>query len=82
MELLSTIHCPQCGFKKEEMMPTNACQVVYVCANCGTTLRPLPDRAGWQAEFASIGDYLDEYGPRMPEALKSEQQRIVTGIAK
>lgn len=43
MELLSTIHCPQCGFKKEEMMPTNACQVVYVCANCGTTLRPLPD---------------------------------------
>ncbi len=34
------------------------------------------ERAGWQAEFAHIGDYLDEYGPRMPRALKAEQQRI------
>jgi phosphoenolpyruvate carboxykinase (GTP) len=34
------------------------------------------DRAGWRAEFASIGDFLDEYGPRMPAALKAEQARI------
>ena len=34
------------------------------------------DHAGWQAEFASIGDYLAEYGPRLPQALKDEQQRI------
>ncbi|MFS8137480.1 MAG: phosphoenolpyruvate carboxykinase (GTP), partial [Thermomonas sp.] len=34
------------------------------------------DQAGWQAEFASIGDYLNEYGPRMPEVLKAEQDRI------
>lgn len=34
------------------------------------------DRQGWAAEFASIGEYLEEYGPRMPEALKAEQQRI------
>ncbi len=32
--------------------------------------------AGWQAEFASIGEYLDQYGPRMPQSLKDEQQRI------
>ena len=38
------------------------------------------DRAGWQAEFASIGDYLDEYGPRMPEALKEEQSRIASRL--
>jgi len=38
------------------------------------------DRAGWQAEFASIGDYLDEYGPRMPRALKDEQQRIASAL--
>jgi phosphoenolpyruvate carboxykinase (GTP) len=31
---------------------------------------------GWKAEFASIGEYLDGYGPRMPQALKDEQQRI------
>ncbi|GAB1596555.1 phosphoenolpyruvate carboxykinase (GTP) [Lysobacter claricitrinus] len=34
------------------------------------------DHAGWTAEFASIGDYLREYGPRMPQALHDEQQRI------
>ncbi|MDQ3617578.1 MAG: phosphoenolpyruvate carboxykinase (GTP) [Pseudomonadota bacterium] len=34
------------------------------------------DQPGWQAEFDSIGEYLDEYGPRMPQALKDEQQRI------
>ncbi|MEO5963381.1 MAG: phosphoenolpyruvate carboxykinase (GTP) [Thermomonas sp.] len=34
------------------------------------------DRAGWQDEFASIGQYLQEYGERMPDALKEEQARI------
>ena len=38
------------------------------------------DRAGWQAEFASIGEFLDEYGPRMPEALKAEQARILAEL--
>ncbi len=35
------------------------------------------DLASWRAEFASIGDYLEEYGPRMPEALKAEQAMIL-----
>ncbi|HET7843583.1 MAG TPA: phosphoenolpyruvate carboxykinase (GTP) [Xanthomonadales bacterium] len=39
------------------------------------------EREGWQAEFASIGEYLDEYGPRMPQALKDEQQRIAKALA-
>ena len=34
------------------------------------------DADGWKAEFAGIGEYLDEYGPRMPAALKDEQRRI------
>ncbi|MDQ3160331.1 MAG: phosphoenolpyruvate carboxykinase (GTP), partial [Pseudomonadota bacterium] len=34
------------------------------------------EHEGWQAEFAQIGEYLDEYGPRMPTALKVEQDRI------
>ncbi len=39
------------------------------------------DRAGWQAEFAGIGEYLAEYGARMPQALKDEQQRIAAALA-
>ena len=34
------------------------------------------DQEGWRAEFASIGEYLEEYGPRMPQALKDEQEAI------
>ena len=39
------------------------------------------DRAGWQAEFASIGEYLAEYGPRLPRALLDEQERIAESLA-
>jgi len=39
------------------------------------------DPAGWQAEFDSIGEYLDGYGRRMPQALKDEQRRIAAGLA-
>ncbi|AXA83396.1 phosphoenolpyruvate carboxykinase (GTP) [Lysobacter oculi] len=38
------------------------------------------DRDGWRQEFAGIGEYLDEYGPRMPEALKAEQERIFSAL--
>ena len=40
------------------------------------------DRAGWQSEFASIGAFLDEYGPRMPSALKAEQATILTELSR
>ena len=39
------------------------------------------EREGWRAEFESIGEYLDGYGPRMPQALKDEQQRIAATLA-
>ena len=38
------------------------------------------DRDGWKAEFESIGEYLEEYGPRMPEALKDERVRIASEL--
>lgn len=41
VELESTITCPNCGHKKTEMMPTNACEFFYECENCKTRLRPL-----------------------------------------
>ncbi len=39
--LKSTIKCPKCGHKKEETMPTDACQFFYKCENCNTILKPL-----------------------------------------
>lgn len=38
--LQSTITCPNCGHKKEETMPTDACQYFYKCENCKTVLKP------------------------------------------
>ncbi len=32
--LKSEITCPNCGHKKVEEMPTNACQFFYECDNC------------------------------------------------
>ena len=39
------------------------------------------DRAAWAGEFESIGTYLAEYGPRMPQALHDEQRRIADALA-
>jgi phosphoenolpyruvate carboxykinase (GTP) len=38
------------------------------------------DVDGWQAELASIAEYLDGFGPRMPAALKAEQQRVALAL--
>ncbi|HEX9371177.1 MAG TPA: GDCCVxC domain-containing (seleno)protein [Roseiflexaceae bacterium] len=52
MQLQSTIHCPHCGFAKEETMPTDACQYFYECARCGAVLKP---KAGDCCVFCSYG---------------------------
>ena len=36
----STITCPACGIAAVETMPTDACQILYVCGTCGHTLKP------------------------------------------
>ena len=38
--LESTITCPSCGHKKEEVMPTDACQYFYECESCKKVLKP------------------------------------------
>lgn len=38
--LESTITCPNCEHKEEEIMPTNACQYFYECKNCKEMLKP------------------------------------------
>jgi hypothetical protein len=50
--LKSTITCPECGYKKEEEMPTNACQFFYDCENCKTLIRP---KQGDCCVFCSYG---------------------------
>ena len=40
IKLQSTITCHNCGHKKEETMPTDACQYFYECENCKTVLKP------------------------------------------
>jgi len=52
MQLQSTITCPHCGFAKEETMPTDSCQFLYQCTNCGTMLRP---KRGDCCVFCSYG---------------------------
>jgi hypothetical protein len=42
MKLQSTITCPHCGAERTEIMPTDCCRIAFVCAGCGTTLRPKP----------------------------------------
>ncbi len=37
--LQSVITCPECGHKKEEIMPIDACQYYYECENCKIVLK-------------------------------------------
>lgn len=48
----SVITCPNCGFQKEEEMPTDACQYFYECENCKIRLKP---SAGDCCVFCSYG---------------------------
>jgi len=38
----SEICCPECGFKKIEVMPDDACQWYYECESCHLLLKPKP----------------------------------------
>lgn len=38
--LKSEITCPNCEYKKLEMMPTDSCQYFYECENCKKILKP------------------------------------------
>lgn len=38
--LSSVITCPNCGFKKSEVMPTDVCVIRYTCVKCKKELTP------------------------------------------
>ena len=50
--LESVIKCPDCGFARSEIMPTDACQYYYECSKCRTLLQP---KAGECCVFCSYG---------------------------
>jgi len=52
IKLSSIITCPDCGFEKEETMPTDSCQFFYECTNCGKMLKPI---AGDCCVYCSYG---------------------------
>jgi hypothetical protein len=49
----STLTCPECGHRKTETMPTDACQYFYDCEGCSVVLKPL---SGDCCVFCSYGD--------------------------
>ena len=52
IELNSIITCPECGFRKEETMPTDSCVVFYECSNCSKIRKP---KKGDCCVFCSYG---------------------------
>ncbi|MDO9554506.1 GDCCVxC domain-containing (seleno)protein [Rhodonellum sp.] len=50
--LNSLFTCPNCGFKKMEEMPVDACQFFYECVNCHAVLKP---HSGDCCVFCSFG---------------------------
>jgi hypothetical protein len=53
IRLESRLTCPACGAVSGAIMPTDFCQVVYDCPNCGAVLKPLSGRC---CVFCSFGD--------------------------
>ncbi len=54
IELKSTLSCPKCGHKKEEIMPTDACQFFYECTNCKKVIRPLEGDCCVYCSYGSV----------------------------
>ena len=52
VELKSTLICLNCGYKKDEIMLTDACQFFYECENCKVILKP---KQGDCCVFCSYG---------------------------
>ncbi|MFT4533669.1 MAG: hypothetical protein ACJA1A_001822 [Saprospiraceae bacterium] len=52
--LHSIITCPKCGNKKEETMPTDACQYFYECDNCKAVLKPTGNDCCVYCSFGTV----------------------------
>ena len=54
VELKSTLTCPKCDYKKDEIMPTDACTFFYECENCKTRLKPLKGDCCVYCSYGSV----------------------------
>jgi len=54
VELKSTLTCPNCGHKKDELMPTDACQYFYECEKCKKISKPLEGDCCVYCSYGSI----------------------------
>ncbi len=52
--LQSILTCPECGHKKEETMPTDACQYFYECGNCNQVLKPVGNDCCVYCSYATV----------------------------
>ena len=52
IQLRSIVACPNCGFRQEETMPTDACLHFYDCPRCKMRLKP---KTGDCCVFCSYG---------------------------
>lgn len=50
--LRSTLTCPHCNSRSDELMPTDACAFFFECRSCKTVLRP---KEGDCCVFCSYG---------------------------
>ena len=71
--LQSTISCPNCGNKKEETMPTDACQYFYECEKCKQVFKPKQGDCCVYCSYGSVACppiqqdiYSGESGPPLP----------------
>ncbi|PKG81698.1 hypothetical protein CXF85_17135 [Colwellia sp. 75C3] len=52
--LESVITCPECGFDKKEVMPTDACQYYYECTSCHTVIKALTGDCCVYCSFGTV----------------------------
>jgi hypothetical protein len=52
LTLPSTLHCPECGFARTEIMPKDQCVWYWQCPDCATLVRP---KAGDCCVYCSYG---------------------------
>lgn len=72
IRLKSEITCPNCGHKKVEEMPTNACQFFYECENCKTVLKPKESDCCVYCSFGTV--------PCPPMSTNPAKQKLLLNI--
>jgi len=50
----ATLTCPECGHRKKEQMPVDACQFFYDCEDCGARLKPKPGDCCVYCSYADV----------------------------